>query len=924
MASNRNANDLPHITEFASERYFNRLDQLNRDAAQSSTSTPQSGFILPLRPADSKANKNPRLESQKRLGRRNFRLGLPQQSGSSPSKPSPVGSTAEQSSLSLDRIFMILPSELQVQIISSLPLSDLLNLRLTSKRWHALITLNEVPIACYHLDHYIPAYAQRLYPITDQSCLSLHHICGLWHRHHVAAKLSFLISEWATRDIFLRQTNEQQITFAPQTERMRRRLTRLLFHIFHFFETHRTLHLEYIKRRGHGLKREPYTLNPIEAQVMAMYDDDTLSRMHEVFPLVISAFCRRLRPPTYVGRVEQTLRGYIKGRPPDEVTVAILCVGGMGQVARLWRIKGYNSRRSAVDLWYAGIIMDKDQAKPGPELEAEWPRLEEGRKRFEVKFVPLNENEPLVRLRQGTGEDLYETSTLFESYPSSRLLERQARPFKPFSSEAALFFHSPGTSPELDGKSLTDEEPAQGSKTTSSSSEAAINSHETDLVFNTSMIAGGPMGDLDSEQLEDLIPDLPNLQQIWVTTAEALVIDRRIVKDSREIKRNQDVMMDLIKVRQEEDHEDERWYGRFAPELAHYRSETVQTSALKSEQDTTQSGNSSGQDELNLESPDLELSDQEVSDQEVLSSEISDHEVPQPEERGKSSLAPFSRMALCWYALMRILDRPPKNSKRVTYRCGCGDLRYLDVEELVPGGANELQETLRSDAQAVQQRGPPQEPSSSSLPTSPPEVHLTPLGQRHNQTHDQSVRGSQSQGPSEQSTSDRSSINRTVMLPTCQKHLIFQLMPVRKEIYAGNLVKPEVPGYEEVTVKRTYEYRPVPLKVKIISIPFLHELLGPGEHLGLFWWNRFPKKLDGALVWDENADCLGWGIHITEGWNKRLVIVLILLLMTSFAIFVTVYSVLTHNGSTGAGIGSFLMAFLTLYCWLRYEGWKSG
>lgn len=148
-------------------------------------------------------------------------------------------------------------------------------------------------------------------------------------------------------------------------------------------------------------------------------------------------------------------------------------------------------------------------------------------------------------------------------------------------------------------------------------------------------------------------------------------------------------------------------------------------------------------------------------------------------------------------------------------------------------------------------------------------------------------------------------------------------MPVRKEIYAGNLVKPEVPGYEEVTVKRTYEYRPVPLKVKIISIPFLHELLRPGEHLGLFWWNRFPKKLDGALVWDEDADCMGWGIHITEGWNKPLVSLLALLLMSLFGIFVVVYSVLTHDGSTGAGIGSFLMAIFTLYCWLRYEGWKS-
>ena len=144
------------------------------------------------------------------------------------------------------------------------------------------------------------------------------------------------------------------------------------------------------------------------------------------------------------------------------------------------------------------------------------------------------------------------------------------------------------------------------------------------------------------------------------------------------------------------------------------------------------------------------------------------------------------------------------------------------------------------------------------------------------------------------------------------------------EICAGNIIKPEIPGPEEVLVKKTYEYRPFPLKVKICSIPFFHELLKPGPHLGSFWWNRFPKKLGDVLVWDENSECQGWGIHISEGWNKRLVILLALLLMVSFGIFVIVYGIVTQDGSTGAGIGSFMMAFFTLYCWLRYEGWKSG
>lgn len=148
-------------------------------------------------------------------------------------------------------------------------------------------------------------------------------------------------------------------------------------------------------------------------------------------------------------------------------------------------------------------------------------------------------------------------------------------------------------------------------------------------------------------------------------------------------------------------------------------------------------------------------------------------------------------------------------------------------------------------------------------------------------------------------------------------------MPVRTEICAGNILKPEIPSEEEVRVKKTYEYLPVPQKVKFVNIPFFHELLKPGEHLGSFWWKRFPKKLGGMLTWQEDLECIGWGIYINEGWNTRLILILALTLMISFGVFVLVYSITMQDGSTGAGVGSFLTAILTLYCWLKYEIWKS-
>ena len=300
--------------------------------------------------------------------------------------------------------------------------------------------------------------------------------------------------EWITKDIFLRQSEAQRMAFAPQHERMRRRLIPLLFTIFHFFETYRELHLEYLEQNGGvGLKREPFTMNPIEAKIMAMYDDKTLLRVHEVFPLVISSFCRRLRPPTYVGRVERSLRGYLREKPSDDVHVAILCIGGLREVEKLWEIKGYNSRRGAVDTWFNALTRDR----------------------------PAQETSSSTKPKRG-------------------------------------FF-----SRKKSEKSTTD---SFGRRR---SSAGSINSmdmgFDSNFVFNTSLSAGVPMAPLSGSQAQAILDDLPVLQQIWLRSAEALVLERRIVPRAQDIKRNQQVMLDLIR-EDGMDEEDEWWYGRSIPE----------------------------------------------------------------------------------------------------------------------------------------------------------------------------------------------------------------------------------------------------------------------------------------------------------------------------------------------------------------------
>ncbi|CEJ93348.1 hypothetical protein VHEMI08941 [[Torrubiella] hemipterigena] len=520
--------DPPHITEFASQRYFEKLNQLNASQQQQTQhahpSTQQAGpaptidhldhhipqssdFILPLRESkvlETKPVPAPEPRQKSRFFNIRQKVSLlhkPVVAAPEPEviPPAPRVSieSIPSSSVPLDQLILALPNELQLQIISSLPLTDLLNLRLTSKSWHTLITLNEAPIVRYHLDQHIPAYALRLYPVRDKSDLNFHHLCSLWHRLHVAAKLAFLMCEWITKDIFLWRTDAQRLAFSNQTERMRRRLIPLLFTVFHFFETYRRLHLDYlVENDGIGLQQRPYTMNPIERKIMDMYDDQTLLRVHEVFPLVISSFCRRLRPPTYVGRVERSLRGYLREKPADEVHVAILCLGGVRQVERLWEIKGYNSRRAAVDTWYSNLTKDKDVV-----MET---------------VSPITSHTAQPPQRQNS------TKSRFMPFSRKRSMSSDHRPHRGSFSES-FRVRSPFGSMD------------------------ATNYFEHDLIFNTSLAADAPMAPLDSDAAASLLKDLPVLQQIWLTTAEALVLLSLIQEDG---------------IREE----DEWWYGRGIPD----------------------------------------------------------------------------------------------------------------------------------------------------------------------------------------------------------------------------------------------------------------------------------------------------------------------------------------------------------------------
>ncbi|KAH6649943.1 hypothetical protein F5144DRAFT_27863 [Chaetomium tenue] len=499
-----------HITEFGSDRYLEKFHQSQANPAAPTTPAaglPQSQFILPLRgavPPEAEGTANKSGDQKKKafgfLRAKFHSKNSPAVTASTTElqeqRPSSIHSTSARKTAAFDQLFVALPNELQIEIIASLPLSDVLNLRLASRSLHALVSLNETPITRYHLDHHVPAYAKRLYPAPEGVPLNFHYLCGIWHRLHVAAKLSYLICEWVSKEMFFRNTEEKKREFAPQRERMRRRLIPMVFTTFHFFETYRKLHLKYIAEHGYGLHQTPYTVNPIETEILNMYDDRTLYQVHEIFPLIMASFDRRLRPPSYVGRVERSLRGYLRDKPPEEVHVAILCLGGLREVEKIWEVKTYNARRAAVDTWYASVA--KEPAEP-PEGKKRRGMLGLKRKKSSLALTKTNSN---------------------DAAPASR---------------------------------------------NSCTSSVAEGKRPESLVFCTSLAAGMPMGNLSRDEYKSLLSDLPGLRKIWSETAEAMILDRKIVQRPSDIRRNAQIFTDLISENIAED-EDQWLYGTTASE----------------------------------------------------------------------------------------------------------------------------------------------------------------------------------------------------------------------------------------------------------------------------------------------------------------------------------------------------------------------
>ena len=267
-------------------------------------------------------------------------------------------------------MLLALPNELQVQILCELEFADLLALRLTNTILYSLIHQNESPIVRHLIKHKTPELLSSLWPPPQRpESASFSYYLGLAHRLVVVRDLATHIADFIMIKLLSKTTKSQQEGFCLQHQRMNSRCQPLILILYHFFESYRNNLLAPFSNKASRVENPgpPYSSilyqiggpQEIEKGIINGYNPEQLLHVHLMYQLLLSALKCKLRPPSYAGRLERTLRGWRKTPASEGDIVKVLLLGGIEEVNRLIEIKTYSARRKALDEFIGGLTSPK-------------------------------------------------------------------------------------------------------------------------------------------------------------------------------------------------------------------------------------------------------------------------------------------------------------------------------------------------------------------------------------------------------------------------------------------------------------------------------------------------------------------------------------------------------------------------------------
>jgi len=270
------------------------------------------------------------------------------------------------SRITLARGFFALPVEVQLQIINLTTLQDILNLRKTNSQFRHLTIAHESYLVNTYIRSCVPFFVMRLFPPVKKTP-TLQYVTELAAKQKIASDLAGNLAEQVIKEMLGRR-QRRKMDHALH-ERMLRRLQRgmapLVLALFQFFENYVVARLQRVGTNpSHDYQLSVLGLLSrenmhIQSDIVAQYPENMLLPIHQMYHLLLHLFFRRFTPPSLP--VVGTLGRRKSQRPSNDAFAKVFLYGGIKKVYKLYRMKGYGRRRSALDKYVD--TFDEEQGK---------------------------------------------------------------------------------------------------------------------------------------------------------------------------------------------------------------------------------------------------------------------------------------------------------------------------------------------------------------------------------------------------------------------------------------------------------------------------------------------------------------------------------------------------------------------------------
>lgn len=251
-------------------------------------------------------------------------------------------------------IFNNLPQELRIQVLCQMSLSDVLCMRLVCRKFRDFVDSSQSSIVRHFTEvRPLEQIASLYQPVTSLAPRTFQNLFGLSRRYHVVKNLSDFLANRLVANIHRLSSwdlhERPDLMLELVSQKMALKVEPYLLMLFHFLETYRAELARLVRSDDifSNATKEDINRNA-EASAVRQYNGHIVHNLSALCHFLIVTIMMRLRPASYAGFLERTLRGW-SGEPASEAQcVELLVLGGLESVYRVLSISNYVERVAAM------------------------------------------------------------------------------------------------------------------------------------------------------------------------------------------------------------------------------------------------------------------------------------------------------------------------------------------------------------------------------------------------------------------------------------------------------------------------------------------------------------------------------------------------------------------------------------------------